>query len=290
MRRTLAFAVALALLTPAMVAVAQTETKMPAGPPKILEIIREDSKPGKTIAHRQHEAAWTQAFIQAGNFPHSLVVSSVTGPDEDWFMTGFPTYAAVEKWTESLESNPARRKVMATYVPKESEYVASSREILADYRPDLSYRPDFKLGEYKYFSVAMVRLRPGASAVDIYKILNEARSKANLDIHGVVYEVRSGMPVGSYLAFYPIKSMAEWDQAPNEAYNAALKEGNFSEVFGKSVMNVEFRLMAFSPQMSYMPESVTKLNPSFWNQKPMMTKAESAKKSTPVAKKETEKK
>ena len=294
MRRILALIAVFAWLTPAVMAVAQTQPhEMNPGPPKILNIIVEHSKPGKTIAHRKHEAAWTQAFIQAGGFPYGLTVSSVTGPEEDWFMTGFQSYAAVEKWNESLETKAAYRKVMETFVPRESDYVQESRFILLDYRPDLSYKPDFELGAYKYFSVALVRLRPGANAADIYKILNEARSKANLDIHGVVYEVRSGMPVGSYLAFYPVKSLAEWDQPPSQEYTAALKEANFSDAFAKSAMNVEFRLFAFSPSMSYMPESVTKLNPAFWNvPRTEMAKAPAAQATAPAAKKEskTEKK
>jgi hypothetical protein len=285
MRRTLALALALALLTPAAVAVAQTEAKMPAGPPKVLEIIIEDSKPGKSIAHRQHEAAWNQAFVHAGGVPYSLTVSSVTGPDEDWFMTGFHSYAEVEKWNASLETKPAYRKVMETFVPKESDYLQKSRFILADLRRDLSYRPDFKLGEYKYFSVAIVHCRPGVDPEEFYKILNGARAKGNLDMHGVVYEVRSGMPLGTYLAFYAVKSLAQWDEPENKAYEAALKEGNFRDIFGKSVRSVEFRLLAFNPRLSYMPESVTMLDPAFWNPKPMMAKTHAKKAAMPAAKK-----
>ena len=294
MRRILALMAAFALLVPAVMAVAQTQQhEMNPGPPKILNIIVEHSKPGKSIAHRKHEAAWTQAFIQAGSFPYSLAISSATGPDEDWFMTGFQSYAEVEKWNESLETKAAYRKVMETFVPKESDYVQESSSVLADYRSDLSYKPDFKLGEYRYFNVALVHCRPGVDVQDIYKILNGARAKANLDIHGVVYEVRSGMPVGTYLAFYPVRSLEQWDAPMNKEFEAALKEANFSDTFGKSVISVEFRLFAFNPRLSYMPESVTKLNPTFWNvARTELAKATPAKATTPAAKNEskTEKK
>lgn len=292
MRRILALIAAFAVLAPASVAVAQMHDhdKNP-GPPKILDIIREDSKPGKTMAHRKHEAAWTQAFIQAGGFPYSLTISSVTGPDEDWFMTGFDSFAALEKFNDSFESKPAYQKIMETYAPKESDFVSESRTITARYRPELSYKPNFELGEYKYFNVAVVRYKLGFDPAEVGKILNAAREKGNVDYHVVAYQVNSGMSVGTYIYFTPIKSLSEWDQPPNQAYNDALKEAKFDDAVAKSVMNVEFRLFGFNPRLSYMPESVTKLNPEFWNPK-METAKAAAKATTPAAKKEskTEKK
>ena len=286
MRRILALMAAFAVLMPAVVAVAQTPAKMEPGPPKVLNIIREGSKPGKTMAHRKHEAAWTQAFIQAGGFPYSLTLSSVTGPDEDWFTSGFESFAAMEKFADSFDSKPAYRKIMETYAPKESDFVSESRTITARYRPDLSYKPDFKLGEYKYFNVTQVRYKLGSDPAEISKIVNTAREKANMEYHVVAYQVNSGMPVGTYIYFTPIKSLSEWDQPPNQAYNDALKEAKFDEAVGKAVINVEFRLFAFNPKLSYMPESVSKLNPAFWNPKNESAKKTAATATTPAAKKD----
>ena len=148
MRKILVWAVFALLACPATVVAQKAEMH---GPPKILEIIREDSKPGKVIAHRKHEAAWTQAFIKAG-YPYNLTISSVTGPDQDWFMTGFDTYAQLEKMNDTFET-PAFEQIMETFSPKESEFVSESRIVFAKYRPELSYKPDFNLGEYKYFNV-----------------------------------------------------------------------------------------------------------------------------------------
>jgi hypothetical protein len=293
MRRILALATALVLLTPAVVAVAQTQQhEINSGPPKILSIIREDSKPGKTRAHRNHEAAWTQAFIHAGGFPYSLTVSSVTGPDEDWFMTGFETFAALEKFNDTFDRNPAYQKIMDTYAPKESDFVSETRTIVARYHPEMSYKPEFELGEYKYFNVLMVRYKVGSSPEEVAKIVAAARQKANPDYHSVAYEVTSGMPLGTYLYFTPVKTLATWDEPPNKAYGEALKEGGFYESVAKTVQSVESRLFGFNPKLSYMPESVTKLNPSFWNPQPVMAKAPAAKSTKPAAKKEakTEKK
>jgi hypothetical protein len=281
MRKIFVWAVFALLACPAAAVAQKAEMH---GPPKVLEIIREDSKPGKTIAHRKHEAAWAQAFIKAG-IPYNLTISAVTGPDQDWFITGFDTYAQLEKLNGSLESDPAMRQIMETFSPKESEFVSESRTVFAKYRPELSYKADFNLGEYKYFNVLVVRFKVGSGPDEVGKIVAAAREKANPDYHSVAYEVTSGMPVGTYLYFTPVKSLAAWDEPPNKAYGEALKEGGFYDAVAKTVQLAESRLFAFNPRLSYVSDNVAKANPSFWH-----PKMETAK--TPAAKKEmkTEKK
>ncbi len=257
------------------------------GPPKVLMIVREDSKPGKAMAHRKHEAAWAQAFIKAG-YPYNLTISSVTGPDEDWFMTGFDNFAALEK-TNALFDTAKFQQINETYSPKETDFVSESRFIYAKYRPDLSFKPDFPVGEFKYFNVLTARYKPGADPENITKIVNAAREKAPppADYHQAVYEVTYGMPGGTYLYFVPMKTMAAWDASPNKEYGEALRSGGFFDAVAKDVQYYEYRLFSFNPRLSYMPDNVTKADPAFWHPKTEMAKAPAAK---PVAKKEADKK
>ena len=174
---------------------------------------------------------------------------------------------------------------MATYSAKETDFVSESRTVVAKYRPELSYKTNFQLGEYKYFNVLVVRYKLGAGPEEVHKIVQAAREKANPDYHQVTYEVTSGMPVGTYIYFTPIKSLATWDEPPNKAYGQALKEGHFMDEVDKTVQFVDSRLFAFSPRMSYVSESVAKANPEFWRPKAEMAKSP-AKAATPAAKKE----
>lgn len=281
-----AVGVILAMLAPALAA-AQQPAKPMTGPPKVLHITREEVKPGKAYVHNQHETAWTQALIKAKYPTHMLVISSVTGPPEDWYMTGFDSFAAWEKNYKNLEENAALHTIMQGYSAKESDFLSEIRFSTARYRPELSYRPDFKLGEYRYFNVTIVRYRLGHSPDEVGRILATAREKANIDTHIVAYQVTSGAPVGTYIYFSPVKSLDVWDQPPNQAYQEALKEGKFDEAVEKSVQNVEFRLFAFNPQQSYVPESVVSADPAFWH--PKMTKPAAAGKAAPAAKTEGKK-
>ncbi len=290
MRRTLCLLMmaALCLTLFAATAIAQTENQanQMQGPPKVLYLIRESVKPGKDRAHNQHEAAWTQAFVKANYTTPSLGMSSVTGPDEDWFLVGYDSFAALQKDSERMDKDPALAKVNMEFAPEEATYINESRTIIAHYRPEFSYKPDFKLGEYRYFSVAVVRVRLGADAADLYKALNAAREKSNMDMHSVVYQVNSGMPAGTYISFSPLKDLGAWDEPPNQAYEAALKEMNWSQTVGKDLMNVDFRLFSFNPRLSIVPESVAAMDPAFWHPKEMMaSKSMASKNVKPAAKK-----
>ncbi len=149
------FALAVTLVVPA---VAQDNTM---GPPKILSIIREEVKTGKSFAHDQNESAWLQAFLKAKYTTPMLTVSAVTGPAEEWFIVGFDSFAAMEKENEHMVKNAAWRNINMTYGAKEADLVNDTRTITARYQPEHSYKPVVKIGEYKYFSVNIVRFRLG---------------------------------------------------------------------------------------------------------------------------------
>ncbi len=285
MRRTVLLLVVLALLASSVAAMAQTAYDV-QGPPKVLNIFREFVKVGKDHAHDQHEAAWLQAMKKANYNPSTLTITAVTGEPEEWFMTGYNNFAAWEKDNQNFEKNAALAKVMAEYAAKDGDYINNGRRIVAEFRPDLSYRQDFKLGEYKYFNVVTVRYRMGSGPEESIKILKDAFQKGNVDTHMEAFRVSSGAPVDTYIFLVPMKSAAEWDEAPNQAFMAAMKDGHWADAVGKTVMNAEYRLFSFNPRLSNMPDSVASLDPTFWHPKPAVAKGKTVKKATPAAQKE----
>jgi hypothetical protein len=290
MRRFPLFLTIFAMLACTLAAAQQTsqpKTHQMSGPPKVLYIVREDVKPGKNYAHSQHEAAWTQALVKANYGTHMLAVSSVTGPAQEWFLVGFDSFADLEKDSQQMEKNAALRNIMQEYSVKEADYVSEARTVTARYQPQLSYEPNFNLGEYKYFTIGILRMKMGHDAADIVNIVNTARKKADMDQHLVCFEVNSGMPAGTYLFFSPVKSLAKWDEPPNKAYQEALKEANFMSTAEKDVASYEVRLFAFEPKASSMPQEVTSADPEFWHPKAEMASTTATHKAKPAAKKET---
>src|SRR5713226_7208291 len=76
------FVAACLLLSATSLALAQEQA--PSGPPKVLQIFREEVKPGKAPAHEKVEAGWPRAFANASSPTHYIAMVSVTGPSEAW--------------------------------------------------------------------------------------------------------------------------------------------------------------------------------------------------------------
>ncbi|MGZ5381184.1 MAG: hypothetical protein ACXWFQ_04945, partial [Thermoanaerobaculia bacterium] len=69
------------------------ESPGPSAPPKVLQIFREEVKVGKAPAHVKVEKGFVAAFARANWPTHYLAMTTVTGPSEAWFLTGYPSFA-----------------------------------------------------------------------------------------------------------------------------------------------------------------------------------------------------
>jgi len=200
-----------ALVTPAG---AQTPSPTAEGtPPALLQIEREELRPGKGAAHAVNEAAWAAAYTKAQSPVHWLGMTSVTGPSEAWFLTGLDSYAALEKNDASTELNPALTTERDKLAAADGELVTRTSTIIASYRPALSYQPNVKLPNMRYMTVNLMRVKAGhvPEFTDAWRMIVEGHKKASMDEHWAVYQVESGMPDTTFLFLYARKSLAEID-------------------------------------------------------------------------------
>jgi hypothetical protein len=295
MRKFLSLLLAVALLLP-VAAWAQTQateksTDEHMGPPKIIRIGREEVKPGRIDAHNKLEAAWAEGIRKAGTPTYYLAATSITGPSEAWFISGYDSWASLEKENKLFDSTPALSSVSQQYGPQESELLSSMRTVIARYREDLSYQPDVQLGQMRYFNVRTVRVKIGHDSdyAQIRKLVNEARQKANFDVHQAVFQVASGGNSSTYLVFTPIKSLDAIDQSSPEASNKLLGEDARKELLGlvdKTIAYTEDNILAFDPKMSNASPTTVAQDSEFWTSKATVATAGHPKKVKPAAKKD----
>jgi hypothetical protein len=261
------------LLVAAMLVPLAAFAQQHMGPPPLLQIIREDVKPGKGIAHEKYETSWTQAFVHAKYTTPGIGMTAVTGPNEAWFISGFADLAAFEADQKKLYTDPATKAVMQQYAPGDADYISGTRTILARYREDLSYNAgNINIGEMRYFQVTTVRIRPGHmnEFEEFSKVLNAARDKANAkNLHIAVFQAISGAPSGTLYICRPSKTMAELVPNPDVA-KALGDEGNakLDDLSGKSVIVSEAAIFAFSPGMSIPSPDMVAADSAFWKPKP----------------------
>jgi hypothetical protein len=193
---------------------AQTPSPTAEGtPPALLQIEREELRPGKGAPHAVNEAAWAAAYTKAQSPVHWLGMTSVTGPSEAWFLTGLDSYAELEKNDASTELNPALTAERDKLAAADGELVTRTSTIIASYRPALSYQPNVKLPNMRYMTVNLMRVKAGhvPEFTDAWRMIVDGHKKANMDEHWAVYQVESGMPDTTFLFLYARKSLAEID-------------------------------------------------------------------------------
>jgi hypothetical protein len=254
---------------------AQTQTPSPAdegAPPVLLQIEREEVRPGKAAAHAASEAAWAAAYVKAQSPVQWLGMTTMSGPAEAWFLTGHESYASLEKDDASTDTNPALRAERDRISAVDGELLTRTSTIVARYRANVSYQPNVKLPTMRYMTVDLVRVKAGrvAEFTDAWQMIVDAHKKANMDEHWAVYQVESGMPDTTFLFLYPRKSLAEIDAAgPLHAaggYRDAVGEGGRSRMGEMSrnciemTQTMHFRLR---PGMSALPKEWTQTD-AYW--------------------------
>jgi hypothetical protein len=243
---------------------------MPPGPPAVLWIQRELVKPGKNSAHNDWEAGWPRAFAQS-NWPTTyLAMNAMSGPNEAWFLIGYPSFAAMEKDLAATDANATLTTEMKRLGAGESEYVETTSSILARYVPSLSHNPQVNLPKMRYFEVIRYTMKPGhdpdfARGANLYA---EGSTRGKVDNHWATFQVVSGLPAGTYLVFVPMSSISTFDTgtADDNAIMTALgadKAAALGKVMTDGVATVQSQIFAFNPKMSYVGKDMKDADP-FW--------------------------
>src|SRR5712691_10944549 len=197
MKKTLFLLCALGLiLSGATAALAQAQAPAPMGPPKVLQIIREEVKLGKRPAHEKNETGYPRAFKKAKWPTTFLAMTSITGPSEAWFLVPYDSFEAWEKDRQATEKNAALIAELDPLDAKDAEFVSGSRSLIAVYREALSHRPGVNIAQMRYIRVFTFRVRPGHEAdfAEAVKIVRAGYEKANVETHWAVFQISSGMP------------------------------------------------------------------------------------------------
>src|SRR5690349_7860910 len=79
---------------------------LPHAQPKVLTIYREHVKVGKAAEHAKFEQGYPAAFEKAKDPSQYLALSSITGPDEVWYLQPNDSFAQVGDGLKLRDKNP----------------------------------------------------------------------------------------------------------------------------------------------------------------------------------------
>ena len=135
----------------------------PAHPPQILEVAREYLKPGAVPAVHQIEVDAAQICIRL-KFPHRyLVIESLTGPKEFWYLNAFNSQAELDEIGREYEANKALTSALAENLKRKAPYLAAeSTNVFLNYRPELSGGTPWEMGHGRFLVTAWTKGPVGA--------------------------------------------------------------------------------------------------------------------------------
>ena len=272
------------------------QTPTPPGPPQVLLIVREEIKPGMMAAHNRHSAGYAGIFNKLKTPNHRIAMVPVAGNENEVvYLTAGESFSDLEMITKQTDkkmssANGAMEVELARLDKEAPDLHSGMRDILAIYRPELSYQPGVDVAQMRYFAVTTVRVRPGQEdnySEYVRTVQNAAREKIKADAHFAVYQVIAGMPGTTFMVFRPMKSLAEYDLriAPRvrEAMTDEQKK-KADKILGESIMVSETSIYAFNPSMSYLSKEFTARDPGFWNPAPdVVVKPKPKKRAVKVA-------
>jgi hypothetical protein len=243
-------------------------------PPKVLRIIREDIKEGKSPAHEKSESKFALAMARNKYPANYLALTSMTGPSQAWFLEGHDSFVSVAE-TQAFEDKIVEFQSLDAV---DAELRSSSSYALALYRPDLSYHSAALtegLPKARYFNIVTIHIHfeRDLEFAEIAKTAIEAAERAKSDQPVAVYQVVSGMPAGTYMLLEPAASLNALDDAPARSRTLIEAMGEsgarkFLKNAGEIIAGEEPVLFAINPKMSYVSKEFAAGDSEFWTPKP----------------------
>jgi hypothetical protein len=270
--KTIAVPVLLCTLGSAIPMLAQNDGTN--GPPKVLFIAREVVKPGKGGAlHEKTEGAFLSA-LNANKAPeHYLGMNSITGTDRALFLSGYPSFAAMEEEHKSMGKIPGLEVALDRANVADGDLLLSTDESIWTRSDDLSYNPSGLTGDrYMEISEYDVKAGHGKEWEDLVKLVIDGYKKGVPSASWAMFEKAYGNGGSAYLVIWPLKSMADIDHnfATDKDFVAAMgKDGmkKLADLEASCLESHSTNLFAFNPKMSRVPDSWIKAEPDYWKPK-----------------------
>ena len=262
------------------------EAQNPPELARVLLIYREDGKPARGPAHSKVEQGFAQFWARQKVQPFLALEAWSGNPNEVMFISGYDSLASMEKDYQAF-GRAANGPEYESLIRQEAELINGVRSTVALLRPDLSYRSDrfmSVLPQCRYFAIETFRVRPGKDAEFEAgsKQFQNAFEKMKRDIPYVMYQVIMGAAEGTYLLFFPLKSLKDLDDdyASQGSMVQAMGEENMKNLMktaGDVFLSLESNVYAFNPNMSNVSKEFAAGDPKFWTApKPAVKKVKTA--------------
>ncbi len=255
-------------------------------PPKLLLLVHQEFRSGKTNERRKIEVAISRACDQLA-VPNSWIdLESISGSPEALFFDPFDSFeqldTAFAEWGRIFRTRPE----LARMQEELQAFIVAERTIIAVRRDDLGYRPQsIDFSKARFMRVLEVRLNPGHEGdfVEAFRTLSHAYETIKANTPWVVYQVNVGMPSPNFIVFLPMRALKQNDDLLDWRRSLREVEGEEAaqrsdQIAREAYLSTESNLYALSPETSHVSKELADGDPEFWSAKKPAAAKPSARK------------
>jgi len=255
-------------------------------PPKLLLLVHQEFRSGKTNERRKMEVAISRACDQLA-VPNSWIdLESISGSPEALFFDPFDSFeqldTAFAEWGRIFRTRPE----LARMQEELQAFIVAERTIIAVRRDDLGYRPQsIDFSKARFMRVLEVRLNPGHEGdfVEAFRTLSHAYETIKANTPWVVYQVNVGMPSPNFIVFLPMRALKQNDDLLDWRRSLREVEGEEAaqrsdQIAREAYLSTESNLYALSPETSHVSKELADGDPEFWSAKKPAAAKPSARK------------
>jgi len=241
------------------------------GPPKVLVINREYTKPGKTgSAHEKTESAFIAA-AKANKAPfHYLGMTSMSGPDRALFLSGYASFTAWADESKAMDKMPALGPALDHAMLADGDLLSATDTSVWTRDDEKSLNPGNLLG-MRFMEITVFRIKPGHDAEwdEAVKMVKDAYKKGVPEANWSMFQEAYGTPGNGYIVIEPLKSIGDIDahMASGPKFAAAMgKDGmkKLDALVASCVEEEQTNLFHFDPKMSVPPAEWIAAEPDYW--------------------------
>jgi hypothetical protein len=257
-------------------AMAQNDTAAAAkaGPPKFLNMVHQELKPGKSGEYDEMETSLVRTYNRENIANFWLELESMAGPSEVLYLNLFESAEEMGKAMDALNAGlAADPKLQQTQDRLLQDDTSSATSVLGVRRDDLGYRANsMDFSKMRILRLTTIFAHPGyeRAFAQAEWSLSEASEKANAKVAWAVYEVTAGLPEPSFVIVSTMQSLGGVDDALEtnqalEKVDGGTLEEHLQELARVAYGASDTRLFSVRPRASHVSKQFAAGDPNFWS-------------------------
>jgi hypothetical protein len=251
---------------------ASNQASNPA-PPKFLNMIHQELKPGRIGAYDELETSIARIYNREAIPVFWVELESITGPAEVLYLNLFDSSEEMATAMSALSAGLAAHPELAQMQDRLlQENITNATTVLGVRRDDLGYRAKtIDFSKMRALRLSTVFAHPGyeRAFMETEWSMSEASEKLHAQAAWAVYEVVGGLPEPAFVIVTPMQSLQEVGELFETSQALRQNEGGVLQQHLQELARVAFgtsdtRLFSVGQKMSHVSKKFAAGDAEFW--------------------------